>query len=90
MVNCDAKMYHMKRASLRDLRYNFAAVENLLQAGEEVQITRRKRVIARLLSPGETGRTKPPDFLARLRSIYGDKRLAVSGAKLLSQERGRE
>ena len=75
---------------MRDLRYNFAAVENLLQAGEEVQITRRKRIIARLLPPAETGKTKRPDFLARLRSIYGDKRLAVSGAKLLSQERGRE
>ena len=74
---------------MRDLRYNFAAVENLLQAGEEVQITRRKRVIARLLSPAETGSLKRPDFLARLRSIYGDKRLAESGAKLLSQERGR-
>ena len=74
---------------MRDLRYNFKAVENLLQAGEEVQITRRKRVIARLLSPSQKGSAKRPDFLARLRNIYGDKHLAVSGATLLSQERGR-
>jgi len=34
------------------------------------------------------GRRKPqktiPDFLARVRRIYGDKMLAVSGAELLS------
>ena len=83
-------MYHMKRASLRDLRYNFAAVENLLQAGEEVQITRRRRVIARLIPASDPATGKRPDFLGRLRGIYGNKRLAISGAELLSQERGRE
>ena len=80
----------MKHASLRDLRYNFAAVENLLQAGEEVQITRRKRVIARLVPAGDAETQKRPDFLGRLTRIYGSKRLAVGGAELLSRERGRE
>ena len=82
-------MYHMARATLRDLRYNFSAVENLLAGGEEVQITRRKRVIARLLPPENRVAAKRPDFLARLRKIYGHKRLAVSGAELLSAERSR-
>jgi hypothetical protein len=39
------------------------------------------------------GRRKPrktiPDFLARMRKIYGDKVLAVSGAELLSADRDR-
>jgi hypothetical protein len=39
------------------------------------------------------GRRKPrktiPDFLARVRKIYGDKVLAVSGAELLSADRDR-
>jgi antitoxin (DNA-binding transcriptional repressor) of toxin-antitoxin stability system len=82
-------MYHLVRATLRDLRYNFAAVENLLEAGQEVQVTRRKRVVARLLPPADTGQGRRPDFLARLRKIYGRKRLAVSGAELLSKERER-
>jgi hypothetical protein len=30
-----------------------------------------------------------PDFLARLRAIYGDKVLAVSGAELVSADRSR-
>jgi len=41
----------MKRASVRDLRYRFSAVEDLLRDGEEIHITKRKRVIARLLPP---------------------------------------
>jgi hypothetical protein len=41
---CDAKMYHMKKASIRDLRYRFCVVENLLRDGHEIQITKRKRV----------------------------------------------
>jgi len=77
----------MKRATLRDLRYRFPVVENLLEAGEEIEITRRKRVIARLLPPGKTTRAKRPDFLARLEHIYGNKRLKVSGAELLAKER---
>jgi len=34
---------------VRDLRYNFPQIEALLHSGEEIQITKRKRVIARLL-----------------------------------------
>ncbi len=82
-------MYHMKRASLRDLRYRFPAVESLLDAGEEIEITRRKRVIARLLPPGKPSRRKRPDFMARLKQMYGSKKLDVSGAELLRKERAR-
>ncbi len=82
-------MYHMKRATLRDLRYKFPAVEHLLDAGEEIEITRRKRVIARLLPPAQTSRAKRPDFLERLRRIYGNKRLETGGAELLAKERDR-
>jgi len=81
-------MYHMKRASVRDLRYRFSEVERLLQQGEKIEITKRKQVIARLL-PARRGVGRRPDFLARLRSIYGDKTLDVTGAQLLAQERDR-
>lgn len=80
-------MYRMKKASVRDLRYRFSEIERLLQQGEELEITRRKQVIARLLPVRPLVRR--PDFLARLRQIYGRKKLNVSGAQLLSQERER-
>lgn len=86
---CDAKMYHMKKASVRDLRYGFKKIERLLHQGEEVQITKRRRVIARLIPDSAEATKQIPDFLARLRTIYGDKVLAVSGAELVSSDRSR-
>jgi antitoxin (DNA-binding transcriptional repressor) of toxin-antitoxin stability system len=83
-------MHHMRKASVRDLRYRFREVENLLRAGEEIQVTKRKRVIARLIPAEPAIPSRRPDFLARLRKIYGGKPLKVSGAELVSRERDRE
>jgi len=86
---CDARMYHMRKASVRDLRYGFKKIERLLHQGEEIQITKRRRVIARLVPESAVAMKEVPDFLARLRTIYGDKVLAVSGAELVSADRSR-
>jgi antitoxin (DNA-binding transcriptional repressor) of toxin-antitoxin stability system len=82
-------MYHMTKASVRDLRYDFKKIERLLLQGEEVQITKRRRVIARLVPERPEGEKKMPDFMARVRRIYGGKVLAVSGAELISSDRDR-
>jgi antitoxin (DNA-binding transcriptional repressor) of toxin-antitoxin stability system len=82
-------MYHMRQASVRDLRYGFKKIERLLHQGEEIQITKRRRVIARLVPENADGAKEVPDFQARVRRIYGDKVLAVSGAELISSDRNR-
>lgn len=82
-------MYHMKKASIRDLRYGFRKIERLLHQGEEIQITKRRRVIARLIPEGTADVVQLPDFLARLRSIYGEKPLPVTGAELVAEDRNR-
>lgn len=82
-------MYHMRKASIRDLRYGFKKIERLLHQGEEIQITKRRRVIARLIPEGGVGVVQLPDFLARLRSIYGEKPLPVTGAELIAEDRDR-
>src|SRR5258708_23139783 len=87
---CDAKMHHMKKASVRDLRYRFREVEHLLREGQEIQITKRKRVIARLIPAKRAVPSRRPDFLARLKKIYRGKPLKVSGAELVSRERDRD
>ena len=79
----------MKQASVRDLRYHFSEVERLLQRGEKIEITKRKRVIAQLVPVAALAPAKRPDFLARLRRIYGDRVMKVSNAELLAQERDR-
>jgi antitoxin (DNA-binding transcriptional repressor) of toxin-antitoxin stability system len=80
-------MHHMKSMSIRDLRYRFPQVEARLREGEAIAITRRKRIIARLV-PERPAAARMPDFGARLKSIYGSRIAKVSGAELLSLERG--
>lgn len=79
----------MKKASVRDLRYDFPKVERMLQKGEEVEITKRQKVIARLIPQPAAAALRMPDFLQRLREIYGDKVLKTSGAEIVSWDRNR-
>jgi antitoxin (DNA-binding transcriptional repressor) of toxin-antitoxin stability system len=82
-------MHHMRKATVRDLRYRFREVEALLREGEDVEITKRKRVIARLVAVKAGASARRPDFLARLKRIYGNKKLKVSAAELIASERSR-
>jgi len=82
-------MYHMKKATVRDLRYDFPRIERLLRDGEEVEITKRQQVIARLV-PERTARARQlPDFLGRLKAIYGNKVLPTTGTEIVSRDRDR-
>jgi antitoxin (DNA-binding transcriptional repressor) of toxin-antitoxin stability system len=78
-------MYHMKRATVRDLRYDFPKIERALRSGQEIQITKRSRVIARLVP--ENASPELPDFQARLDRIFGDKILDPPGAETISEDR---
>jgi len=50
--------------------------------------TKRKRVIARLVPERSQAATPAlPDFLARLKGIYGNKKLKVSGSEVIRAER---
>jgi antitoxin (DNA-binding transcriptional repressor) of toxin-antitoxin stability system len=73
---------------VRDLRYRFSEIERLLEQGEELEITKCKRAIARLL-PIRPAPAERSDFMARLRRIYGGRKLKASGAQLLAEERER-
>jgi len=75
-------MYHMRKASVGDLRYRFSEIKRLLQDGETFEIAKRKRVIAHLLPVPSRAPRQRPDFLARLRAIYGATVGEVSGADL--------
>ena len=79
-------MYHMITMSVRDLRYRFPQVEARLRAGEEIAITKRKRIIARLV-PERPQKREMPDFGARLKEIYGNRIMKVSNAELIAMDR---
>ncbi len=80
---------HVKRVSVSDLRHNFAAVERMLRQGETVEITKRNRVIGKLIPVAPEAKPEMPDFMARLRRIYGNRKLKVSAAQRIAEERDR-
>ncbi len=66
----------MKTATVRQLRHDFGSVLNWVEEGEAVSISKRGRIIALLSPPPSPKPRKPkkrPDFLGRLKRIYGDK-----------------
>lgn len=82
-------MYHMKRASVRDLRYDFPKVEKMLAEGEPIEITKRNRVIGMLTPAHESRKVPLPDFMGRMKKIYGDRILETSWADFLAERKGR-
>jgi antitoxin (DNA-binding transcriptional repressor) of toxin-antitoxin stability system len=81
-------MYHMRTVSVRDLRYNFKSVERILLEGEEVQITKRRQAIARLV-PMSRPTPVLPDFMGQLHAIYGNEYSPISGAEIVRMDRDR-
>lgn len=65
----------MKTATIRDLRYDFSRVEAWLRNGDEIEITRHGKPIARIMPPTPPARRKlvKPDIMARLKETWGDR-----------------
>ncbi|MGB6742460.1 MAG: hypothetical protein WBE38_02300 [Terracidiphilus sp.] len=79
----------MKTVSVRDLRYDFPMVEDLLREGEEIRITKRRKTIARLI-PEPTNPVELPDFLGRMGALFGSRMQPVSGAEIVRLDRDGE
>lgn len=79
----------MKTASIRDLRHDTSTVLGWVTAGERVEIQRRGKPVAILSRPAINGKAPVrPDFIARLKTIYGELELPVTATEALAQERG--
>jgi antitoxin (DNA-binding transcriptional repressor) of toxin-antitoxin stability system len=64
-------MLHMKSVSLRQMQHNLSAILREVDRGREVLVTRRKRVVARLVPPSAipAGKIRWPDFRGRTAAI---------------------
>jgi antitoxin (DNA-binding transcriptional repressor) of toxin-antitoxin stability system len=82
-------MHHMKQVGVRDLRYNFPAVERMLRRGETIELTKRKKVVCRLVPVAPSEQPPMPDFMGRLKKIYGGRKLKISMAQRIAEERDR-
>ena len=79
----------MKTATIRDLRYDFSRVEAWLRNGDEIEITRHGKPIARITPPPQPARRKlvKPDIMVRLKETWGDR---IFSAKEVAEMRAAE
>ena len=77
----------MKTATIRDLRHNTNKLLDWVEQGECVEVQRRGVPVA-TVAPLPPVSIERPDFEARLRAIYGDTALEVTGTELIAQARG--
>ena len=74
----------MKTATVADLRNNFRRVSALIDDGESVDITRRGRVVARLVPPVAAPRKLvKPDWMAQIKEIWGDRVFSAAEVKAM-------
>lgn len=80
----------MKTATVRELRHHFPAVLRQVEDGEEVEISKHGKIVALLAPPPlrTPRKVKRPDFMARLKRIYGDMTLPQN-AVLAEREQSR-
>jgi antitoxin (DNA-binding transcriptional repressor) of toxin-antitoxin stability system len=78
----------MKTASVRELRQNFGSLLAWLEDGQEIQITMRRRVVARLVParPNSAAKVSMPDFIARLKKIHGERVISAEQAQAILDE----
>lgn len=86
----DTKSY-MSRAtvSIRELQQNMKRVMARVERGETVEVTRRRRPIARLAPITSTRAAEPwPDLEARTRAVFGSRIITSGGADTVVESRG--
>ncbi len=69
----------MRTASVRDIRQNFPRIMEWIADGEQVAVTMRRKVVARLVPerPPVRRKTRTPDFAAASREIFGTQTFAA-------------
>ena len=78
----------MKTLSVREAQHGFAAMLDLVAGGQQVEITRRHRVVARVVPVNrQARRVRWPDVMARLKQDFGNK-VTPDSAPLFDDMRG--
>ena len=82
-------MYHMKTATVREIRNEFAKILNWVEDGEQVEITKRKRVVARLVPvKAKPKKLEWPDFEARRARTFPNGVKGKPVSEILDEARG--
>lgn len=74
--------------SVRELQQNLKRVMARVESGETVEVTRRRRPVARLAPVRPSGTAPWPDLEARTRAVFGRRVIAPGGADVVVENRG--
>jgi prevent-host-death family protein len=75
--------------SVRELQQNLKRVLARVERGQVIEVTRRRRAVARLAPMRREGPASPwPDFEARSRGVFGTRVLATAGVDAVAEGRG--
>jgi antitoxin (DNA-binding transcriptional repressor) of toxin-antitoxin stability system len=74
----------MKTASVEQVPRQWAQILAWVAAGEEVQLTEKEQVVAKVVP------ARPPDFLSRAKSIWGEQPAGKPLSVLVAEGRGGE
>ena len=81
-------MLDMKTASVRDVQHHLSKVLAWVEKGEEVQITRRNKPVAKIVPAEAQGtRIALPAFGTRARRIWGETPLGKSLSQTVVDDR---
>jgi prevent-host-death family protein len=76
----------MKTANVQQVPQRWAEILRWVAAGEEVEVTQRNKVIARVVPASESA--PQPDFLARAKAIWGERPAGKPLSAVVAEARG--
>lgn len=85
------KMSYMGKAtiSIRELQQNLKRVMARVERGQVIEVTRRRRPVARLAPMRPSSSLSPwPDLDARARAVFGDRIVTPGAAHVVIEDRG--
>ncbi len=75
--------------SIRELQRNLKRVLASVERGQVIEVTRRRRAVARLAPIRTDEMPAPwPDLVARTRAVFGERVLSSSASDAVSEGRG--
>jgi prevent-host-death family protein len=83
-------MSYMGKASVsvRELQQHLKRVMARVERGETIEVTRRRKPVARLAPARPTGPMAPwPDLKARRRTVFGDRIISPGGSDVIIEGR---
>jgi len=82
-------MHCMARVSVRELQQNLRRIIGRVERGEAVDVTRRHRLVARLVRPSTPEEPQPwPDLDLRARKVFGNRVISPPPSQQVVDDRG--